>query len=278
MKKGRVAFSVLFLMVLSITCLTGNAFGEVNLSVSGLELGKTDESGRFLVTKVYEGSPAEDAGIMAMDLLIEVDHLSMKGKSVSQIENSLSRRLGEGRSSVLTLLGSSGKVIAWLKPERFSIEQRETLDFCQKLIWQNDLANAHWKQVRDLFKEALMGKVTMEEFEEEMPRLTRGITQSRLALATLALPVHVDHHVSSLCSQARNIYTNTQFLRNDARAKMEDYTKARWGDKSFIQERWDKIKPAVMEADKLYGHGDVIFDQVLRAIGYDRGKLIVGHN
>lgn len=277
MNKTRMAFLVSFLALLSVTFLMGSAYGEMNFSVSGLELGEPDEGGKFLVTRVYEDSPAEYAGIMAMDLLVEVDHLSITDKSASEVENALSRRIGEGRSSVLTLLGSSGRIVTWLKPARYSIEERETLDFCQKLIWQNNLANAYWEQANQLFREVILGNISVEKFEEEMPQITRGITQSRLAISGLSLPLHVSSDVASLCSKTRNLYANTQFLRNDARAKMQDYAKARWGDKTFIQERWEKIEPAVMAADKRYSHGDIMLDQVLRSIGYDKGNLRVEH-
>jgi hypothetical protein len=266
-------------MIFSITLfvflgffLCGNSLAEMNVSVSGLELGEPDENGRFLVEKVYEDSPAEDAGIMPRDLLIEVDHLSLCGKSAGEVENALSMRLGEGRSSVVTLLGVSGKVVTWLKPSRYNIEQRETLDFCQKLLWQKEIADSYWKQADELFRKAILKKITVDEFDMEMPKLTRGIRQSRLSISKLDLPVHAGTETRALCARARNKYANAQFLRNEARARMEDYSRARWGDNTFLQERWDKIEPSVMEADKLNGHGDIILDQVLRSIGYDKNR------
>lgn len=272
MRSSRTTIFSITLFVFLGFFLCGNSLAAMNVSVSGLELGEPDEKGRFLVEKVYEDSPAEDAGIMPRDLLIEVDHLSLCGKSAGEVENALSMRLGEGRSSVVTLLGVSGKVITWIKPSRFNIEQREALDFCQKLLWQKEIADSYWKQTDELFRKAILNKITEDELNLKMPEMTRGITQSRLSISKLDLPLHAGTDTRSLCARARNIYANVQFLRNDARSKMEDYSRARWGDNTFLQNRWDKIESSVIEADKLNGHGDIILDQILRSIGYDKNR------
>lgn len=267
MKSPRIF--VFFAIPLLIGSLfTAACFAGTGLSISGMELADGGESGGFIVEKVYDGSPAYYAGILEGEMLLEVDHIALSDKSPSELENALSIRLGKGRSAVLTLLGPSGKVIVWLRPAIYTIGQRETLDFCQKLLLQKDMADSYWRRTKELFDDGITGEARSPEFEDRMSECLQGLNRSRMAIMDIPLPSYTGRKTVSLCSEARSIYTDIQFLRYDAWAKMGGYVLSRQGDKSFLQRRWDKVDPAVEKADRLDKSGGLVIERLLMSIGY----------
>jgi len=262
MKRG--LFAVILIISLFVFPFSSQAQGV--LSVSGMELGQADENGYFPVIEVYPGSPADVAGIVEMDLLVDMDHVSIRGMSPFVVENMLSSRLGSGRSSVLTLLGSGGKVLAWLRPANLSIAQQETLDFYQKLINFSKLSDSHWKHIRESFRAWISNDQEASSLKEQIDISGQSIWSIKQQIIDIELPLHVSDRTGSLCSELRHHYIGVQNLRFDARGKMVDYAIHRWGDKLYLEERWSNLVSATEEAERQNRKAGFYSDKLLRSI------------
>jgi len=274
MKSTRNILLPLLVLFLFCSLIPGHAHAEASLSISGMELGKVNENGFFPVTKIYKGSPAHRAGIMAGDLIAEVDHADISVMEAQEVDRTLSSRLGAGESSVLTVLTPHGKNLAWLRPLKLTLEQQNAMDFYQVLNMYSQVADSHWKDLVELFQECVTGRIGMMEAESDFATLGQALNQSRLDITGISLPSGVPADVLAICSDLKHQYIATQMSRFAAKGKMLDYAQARWGDASFLDSRWEKALKAKAEAEEEKRKAGFYSNRLLRYLEYPGEDMV----
>lgn len=73
-----------------------------------LLLGEKTKAGFIVIQGVASGSPAEKKGIMAGDLLMEIDGISVTGMEVDSVRQYISKKAGENRS-IIVVTGRNGE-------------------------------------------------------------------------------------------------------------------------------------------------------------------------
>lgn len=269
----KMVLSLLVLFMVSVL-FPVIASAEMSLSISGLELASKTDNGFFPVNKIYQGSPAERAGIREGDLLVEVDHADISTMQNGEVERLLSSRIGVGESSVLTLLTSHGKDLKWLKPLNLSLEQQNVLDFYQKLKMYSQVADAQWKGLVKLFQDCVMGREEMVTAEGEFASLGQDIFHTRHDIMGVSLPSGISDDLEALCSALKHQFIVTQTKRFSAKNKMLDYAQARWGNASFIEKRWEKAQNAKTEAEKEREKTAFYINRLLRYLEYPHEDMV----
>jgi len=81
-------------------------FQSINGTFIGVGIAFTEVDGKFIIEQVYSSSPAEEAGLMVGDIIVEVDRRSMVGRSLEEVSFFL---LGEEGTKVTIGIRRDGK-------------------------------------------------------------------------------------------------------------------------------------------------------------------------
>lgn len=273
MKKGICIIAV----TLCLVFMSLSAFAENSLSVSGMELGFPGERGYYPVEQVFPASPADKAGIKEGDQLVEVDHVDISGMDPSAVENILARRVGSGRSSVITLKRNGANVLSWLKPYALSVSQENVLDFFQKVEVIAGQSDSVWQSLNENFREWTSSGKDEKKLKESMDLAGQEFLRLKLRISSLELPSEATGQTRSMCSDMRHAYAVLQNARNDARWKMTDYAIARWNSQTYLQNRWDRMVSAIEQAERQDRKAEFLGMKLLRSVetpGEDLAELM----
>jgi len=206
-----------------------------------------------------------------------MDHVDISGMDPSAVENILARRVGSGRSSVITLKRNGANVLSWLKPHALSVSQENVLDFFQKVEVIAGQSDSVWQSLNEKFREWASSGKDEKKLKEAMDLAGQEFLRLKLRISSLELPSETTVQIRSICSDLRHAYAVLQNARNDARWKMTDYAIARWNSQTNLQNRWDRMVSAIEQAERQDREAEFLGMKLLRSVetpGEDLAELM----
>jgi carboxyl-terminal processing protease len=95
---------------------------KIYCSYAGLGLRLTSDNGSIKVGEVFQGSPAEKAGVKMNDIITEIDHGSVSGLTVQQVSE---KARGLVNSKVVLTISREGQGSLELTATRENIQPTE---------------------------------------------------------------------------------------------------------------------------------------------------------
>lgn len=258
-------FGALLLFLVVLLCALP---GTTSAYETGLRLAPPDAGGFLPVAAVLPGSPAEKAGLRVGDLLVEVDGDVLPGKTPSEVQTHLERRLSGGWSCLVVLVRDGAPDVVRLRGTYTTFAQQRVLDCAEALRAAARRGDVAWEESLRFvagMRDAGFPEEPLPAVQEEARRALR---ESLRELAAVPLPEGVSPEAQRLLAEARDRLGRAQRFREEALALLGDW-KAREAAGTSSSARWKAWNDMSALADRARGRGRAHLLEALALVGMD---------
>lgn len=254
---------LLFLVVLLWT-LPGTA----SAYETGLRLAPPDAGGFLPVVAILPGSPAEEAGLRVGDLLVEVDGDVLPGKTPSEVQAHLERRLSGGWSCLVVLVRDGASEVVRLRGTYTTFAQQRVLDCAEALRTAARRGDAAWEEILRFVAGMRDVGFPGEPLPAVQEKTRRALRDSLRELAAVPLPEGVPPEAQRLLAEARDRLGRAQRFREEALGLLADW-KAREAAGTSSPARWKAWNDMSALADRARGRGRAHLLEALALVEMD---------
>ncbi len=218
----------------------------------GVTLGYADLQGRFPVTSVLYGTPADRGGLRVGDWIFPPAEAEA---SPEGIQNYLALELQHGFSVILRGEREGVPQTYWLRPYRFSASQ-------EKLVALSLAVEKHILEGRSLWKEAIQAfdsflyrSMSPEDLASRLSELRTKLHQAAWDLRNQSVPADLSPEIRTHFLAAREDYARAMELRREGLLYLMEYATHQQDPLSHQQGRRRETDSRARQARKLESRG-----------------------
>jgi hypothetical protein len=167
------------------------------------------------VAAILPGSPAEEAGFRVGDLLVEVDGDVLSGKTPSEVQTHLERRLSGGWSCLVVLVRDGAPDVVRLRGTYTTFAQQRVLDCAEALRVAARRGDAAWEESLRFVAGMRDAGFPGEPLPAVQEEARRALRESLRELAAVPLPEGVPPEAQRLLAEARDWLGRAQRFREE---------------------------------------------------------------
>lgn len=259
----------------------------------GVTFGPAEPGGTLPVQSIQNGTPAALSGLAPGDLVLEVDGVSVQGKTPQQVLERIEEKVISGRSAVLIYRRGDWKTAALICPLRLSAGQEETLRFAGDFRTLHDEARKTWDELCGSFNRTMKGTTERELFLAKTNDWRKTLQKLGRDGANMTIPSGVRPEVRKDMADLALGLSKEQTLRIRTLALMEDYLAEpgdsrqpavfsemespyeEMGDPQTLRERrWNRITETAQKARRAGLRLQVLFRKTLETSGLTDSGLV----
>jgi hypothetical protein len=218
----------------------------------GVTLGYADPQGRFPVTSVLYGTPADRGGLRVGDYLFPPSeaHPSPEG-----IQNYLALELHQGLSVILRGEREGVPQTYWLRPYRFSSSQERLAALSLAMESRILAGESLWKEAIQAFDSFLYRAMNPQDLESRLSELRTRLHQAAWDLRNQAVSEELSPEIRAHFLAAREDYARAMELRREGLLYLMEFVTHQEDALSLQQGRRREADARARQARKLESRG-----------------------
>ncbi len=218
----------------------------------GVTLGYADPQGRFPVTSVLYGTPADRGGLRVGDYLFPPSeaHPSPEG-----IQNYLALELRQGFSVILRGEREGVPQTYWLRPYRFSSSQEKLVALSLAMESRILAGESLWKDAIQAFDSFLYRSMSPQDFESRLSELRTRLHQAAWDLRNETVSPELSPEIRAHFLAAREDYARAMELRREGLLYLMEFVTHQEDSLALQQGRRREADARARQARKLESRG-----------------------
>lgn len=218
----------------------------------GVTLGYADPQGRFPVTSVLYGTPADRGGLRVGDYIFPPGEAY---PSPEGIQNFLALELHQGFSVILRGEREGVPQTYWLRPYRFSSSQEKLVALSLAMESRILGGESLWKEAIQAFDSFLYRSMSPQDLESRLSELRTRLHQAAWDLRNEAVSEELSPEIRTHFLAAREDYARAMELRREALLYLMDFVTHQEDSLSLQQGRRREADARARQARKLESRG-----------------------
>ena len=218
----------------------------------GVTLGYADPRGRFPVTSVLYGTPADRGGLRVGDYIFPPSEVP---PSPEGIENYLALELRQGFSVILRGEREGVPQTYWLRPYRFSSSQEKLVAL--SLVVESHILGGRslWQEAIQAFDSFLYRSMSPQDLESRLSELRNHLHRVAGDLRSQPVPSELSPEIRTHFLAAREDYARAMELRREGLLYLMEYATHQQDSLSHQQGRRREADARARRALKLESRG-----------------------